>query len=170
MSNKLKYEGIGKNKAAIIEQICSRAGTIKEVIGISMYGSTGRGDSGYLSDVDLVILIESIEDQDYVSDRIISSLDHFTFLKNNSKYTVFCKPGNEKVDILFTDLNHNGEALKLIGGSKLSVENFPVIYSRQTKFEDMVKDAILVKSDIDAELMNIADSFLGYYDNTMDFS
>ena len=167
VGNNLITGYLGEKKTAIIEKICSSAEATDEVLGISLYGSLGRGDPGYLSDIDLVVLLKSLDKEDYVVEEIKRSVEYFTFLKKNSKYTIFCKYGSEKVDILFFDLKHREEAFRLIAGSRLSPETPPILYSREIEFDNLVRDAISVTRDLKANLESEADSFLGYYENTL---
>jgi protein tyrosine/serine phosphatase/predicted nucleotidyltransferase len=167
IENSLITEYSGVNKIAIIENISSSAEATGEVLGISLYGSLARGESGYLSDIDLIILLKSLDTEDYVIEKILRSIEYFTFLNKNSKYTIFCKSGGEKVDILFFDLKHKEEAFRLISGSRLAPGTSPILYSRENEFDKLVTDAISVTSELKTSLASEADSFIGYYDNTL---
>ena len=167
IENRLITEYNGVNRIAIIENISSSAEATGEVLGISLYGSLARGESGYLSDIDLIILLKSLDTEDYVIKEILKSIEYFTVLKKDSKYTIFCKSSAEKVDILFFDLNHKEGAFRLIAGSRLAPGTSPILYSRESEFDKLVTDAISATSELKASLVSEADSFMGYYDNTL---
>lgn len=150
--------------AGIVKTITKIAGELDEVLGITLYGSASRDEMGYLSDVDLIVLLKQVESSESAFNSILETLDYFTFIKKGYKYTIFGRSGLLKLDILFFDMTRPEEASLLIGGSEISLPS-SILLSKDKKFDEMYNSARLRKNDAVSSTIKEADSFLGYYDS-----
>ena len=150
--------------AHVVKTIAEIAATQEEVLGIAYYGSASRDEFGYLSDVDLIILVKQIEYHEDVFNLILDNLEYFTFIKKGYKYTIFGRTGSIKLDLLFFDLAHSEEAGLLIGGSRISIPS-SILISKDKRFDELYRSARLIKDDDIEVTIREADSFLGYYDS-----
>ena len=142
MTEYKNFENIFNDETAgIVKTITKIAGDRDEVLGIALYGSGSRDEIGYLSDVDLIVLLKQIESHESVFISILDTLEYFTFIKKGYKYTVFARSGLLKLDILFFDMTHPEEAQLLIGGSEISLPS-SILLSKDKKFDEMYSASI----------------------------